>query len=42
LISTKCSSDDYRRAAVEAQAYLVWLKRFAEAKDLGDTSSSRE
>lgn len=27
----KHSSDVYRRAAVETLAYLVWLKRFAEA-----------
>lgn len=26
-------SDVYRQATNEAQAYLVWLKRFAEAKD---------
>ena len=26
-----CTSAEYRRIAVEAQAYLVWLKRWAEA-----------
>jgi len=29
------STDDYRRATAEAQAFLVWLKRFAEA-ELGE------
>lgn len=33
-----CSSDDYRRAASETLAYLAWLKRFVEAKDLGEGS----
>lgn len=31
-----CSSDEYRRAASETLAYLAWLKRFVEAKDLGE------
>jgi len=31
----KASSADYRRATTEAMAYLMWLKRFAEAA-LGD------
>lgn len=31
-----CSSDEYRRAAGETQAYLLWLKRFVEAKNLGE------
>lgn len=26
------STDDYRRATAETQAFLVWLKRFAEAE----------
>ena len=30
------SSADYRRATTEALAYLNWLKRFAEAKGLGE------
>jgi CRISPR-associated protein Cmr5 len=29
----KASSADYRRATTEAMAYLMWLKRFAEAQD---------
>jgi len=29
------STDDYRRATAEAMAFLVWLKRFAEA-ELGE------
>ena len=33
-----CSSDDYRRAASETLAYLAWLKRFVEAKDLREGS----
>lgn len=32
---TECSTADYRRATVEAMAFLNWLKRFAEA-ELGD------
>lgn len=32
---TQCSTSDYRRATVEAMAFLSWLKRFAEA-ELGD------
>jgi CRISPR-associated protein Cmr5 len=32
---TQCSTGDYRRATVEAMAFLSWLKRFAEA-ELGD------
>lgn len=31
-------STRYRRVAVEVQAYLMWLKRFAEALIEGDTS----
>lgn len=30
------SSDHYRRATTEALAYLVWLKRFAEAEIQGE------
>lgn len=29
-------TDDYRRATAEAQAFLVWLKRFAEAELSGE------
>ena len=29
-------STTYRRATAEAQAYLLWLKRFAEAKNWGE------
>lgn len=29
---TKVGSDQYRRATLEARAYLVWIKRFAEAE----------
>ncbi|MEP7288875.1 MAG: type III-B CRISPR module-associated protein Cmr5 [Chloroflexota bacterium] len=32
-----CDSNEYRRAATEALAYLSWLKRFAEAKGFADT-----
>jgi CRISPR-associated protein Cmr5 len=32
LIDENTGSDDYRRATVETLAYLVWLKRFAEAE----------
>lgn len=32
LIDEQTNSDDYRRATVETLAYLVWLKRFAEAE----------
>lgn len=32
----KQSSERYRQATTEAQAYLVWLKRFAEARGLGN------
>jgi len=32
LIDEDTGSDDYRRATVETLAYLVWLKRFAEAE----------
>jgi CRISPR-associated protein Cmr5 len=35
------STSDYRRATTEALAYLVWLKRFTEAKGWGDEGSSR-
>jgi CRISPR-associated protein Cmr5 len=31
----QCSSADYRQATTEALAYLVWLKRFAEALNDG-------
>jgi len=31
----RVGSEEYRRATVEALAYLVWIKRFAEA-ELGD------
>jgi CRISPR-associated protein Cmr5 len=34
-IMNDASTDDYRRATAEAQAFLIWLKRFAEA-ELGD------
>jgi len=33
LIAPSTGSDSYRRATLEAIAYLVWVKRFAEAKD---------
>jgi len=29
---TQCATSDYRRATVEAMAFLNWLKRFAEAE----------
>lgn len=29
---TQCSTGEYRRATVEAMAFLNWLKRFAEAE----------
>lgn len=29
---TTCTTADYRRATTEAQAFLIWLKRFAEAE----------
>jgi CRISPR-associated protein Cmr5 len=32
LIDEDTGSDDYRRATTETLAYLVWLKRFAEAE----------
>ncbi len=32
LIDKDTGSDDYRRAMAETLAYLVWLKRFAEAE----------
>jgi len=32
IIDQTTSSDQYRRATVEALAYLGWLKRFAEAE----------
>lgn len=31
-LSDTASTDDYRRATTEAIAFLVWLKRFAEAE----------
>lgn len=31
-ISTKATTEEYRRATVEAMAFLMWLKRFAEAE----------
>jgi CRISPR-associated protein Cmr5 len=31
-ITDQASTDDYRRATAEAMAFLVWLKRFAEAE----------
>ena len=31
-IIDQASSDDYRRATAEAMAFLIWLKRFAEAE----------
>ncbi|MFZ4657659.1 MAG: type III-B CRISPR module-associated protein Cmr5 [Caldilineaceae bacterium] len=31
------SSDDYRRATTESIAFAIWLRRFAEAKDWGET-----
>jgi CRISPR-associated protein Cmr5 len=31
-VSKTASADDYRRATTEAIAFLVWLKRFAEAE----------
>lgn len=34
-IQQDASTEDYRRATAEAQAFLIWLKRFAEA-ELGD------
>lgn len=34
-IQKDASTEDYRRATAEAQAFLIWLKRFAEA-ELGD------
>jgi CRISPR-associated protein Cmr5 len=36
IIDARTSSDDYRRATVEAMAYLGWLKRFAEAEIEGE------
>ncbi len=35
IMARGTSTDDYRRATAEAMAFLVWLKRFAEA-ELGD------
>lgn len=35
-------SSTYRRAATEAMAFAHWLKRFAEAKDLGSAEGERE
>jgi CRISPR-associated protein Cmr5 len=32
---TECSTNEYRRATIEAMAFLNWLRRFAEA-ELGD------
>jgi CRISPR-associated protein Cmr5 len=32
IISDKATTDDYRRATAEAMAFLVWVKRFAEAE----------
>ncbi|MDQ7795021.1 MAG: type III-B CRISPR module-associated protein Cmr5 [bacterium] len=32
LVSKASSMDEYRRATAEAMAFLVWLKRFAEAE----------
>ncbi|MEL6407022.1 MAG: type III-B CRISPR module-associated protein Cmr5 [Chloroflexota bacterium] len=32
----KVDSFDYRQATTETMAYLTWLKRFAEAKGIGD------
>ncbi len=34
-IQEDASTEDYRRATAETQAFLIWLKRFAEA-ELGD------
>jgi len=31
------SSDTYRRATTESIAFAIWLRRFAEAKDWGET-----
>lgn len=31
-ITKEASTEEYRRATAEAQAYLIWLKRFAEAE----------
>lgn len=31
-IATKAKTDEYRRATAEAIAFLVWVKRFAEAE----------
>jgi CRISPR-associated protein Cmr5 len=36
IIDAGTSSDDYRRATVEAMAYLGWLKRFSEAEIEGE------
>ncbi|MCS7177919.1 MAG: type III-B CRISPR module-associated protein Cmr5 [Anaerolineae bacterium] len=32
ITDARTSSDQYRRATVEALAFLVWIKRFAEAE----------
>lgn len=32
LIAANTTTADYRRATAEAQAFLIWLKRFAEAE----------
>ncbi|MBK7917064.1 MAG: hypothetical protein IPJ94_12530 [Chloroflexi bacterium] len=34
-IQEDTSTEDYRRATAETQAFLIWLKLFAEA-ELGD------
>ena len=36
IMDNNTSSDQYRRATAEAMAFLIWLKRFAEAKLGGD------
>jgi len=35
-IATQATTDEYRRATAEAIAFLIWLKRFAEAELGGD------
>lgn len=33
---TECSTNEYRRATIEAMAFLNWLRRFAEAEFGGE------
>lgn len=37
----KQNSDTYRQVTTEAQGYLTWLRRFVEARGLGDEVNER-